>query len=347
MRQNNDSITGMRYLHVSLILTLILIIFACKKDDYRPFENEEYSAAEPEVKSGINVIGSSPVVNMNACGTETTVDLIAGQIIDIGSIEIANTQDSLYITITAEGSWWISAAHVYVGSLNDIPLTSNGNPRVGNFPYQDAFNPLTKTTQFRVPLNGLPPCYIVAVHIEAKKKVNGQIVQTETGWGQGAGLPGPNWAMYITYCTQECQPCLFGSLNTPLYTSQNVNVGEVHITNNEDSVFVTVDLIPTWYFRKIYVYAGPLAGMPNTSQYIPLIDQFPIRIPLGSTLQTVTVGYPIANFPPCYVLAVHADVLNTVNGVFVQAEKAWGYGTPFTNTTQWGWTIPYCTKVCE
>lgn len=63
--------------------------------------------------------------------------------------------------------------------------------------------------------------------------------------------------------------------------------------------------------------------------------------------QTATIRVALADLPPCYVIAAHAEVHKVVNGVKVPEETVWSFDTPFRDTDRWGWTSDYCTQVCK
>ncbi len=67
----------------------------------------------------------------------TCQTLYAGKSINAGSLCVDNDADYLTVTYTTTGDWWIDDAHLFVGtSLSQMPQTSVGNPKIGNFPYR-------------------------------------------------------------------------------------------------------------------------------------------------------------------------------------------------------------------
>jgi hypothetical protein len=337
MKLDNHLISRHWTLIRGALITLIVLalIGSCKKIGFK---------GESDGNAVDNSLKSNTIV---PCGTPTTVNLMAGQNIDIGSVQIANTLDSLYITITSEGAWWLKAANIYVGTLSGMPQTPNGNPKIGHFPYKKTFNPMKQTVRFAIPLTGLPACYIAAVHVEVCRLNNGIVVQNETAWGQGSPMPGANWAMFINYCTQVCNPCVYDIISTPLYAGQTIPAGTVLITNDADSIYVTINLASSWYLRQLHVYVGSYQNMPMNSQNVPIPGQFPINLAFSGNAQSATVSYSLNGLQQCYIVAVHAEVSQIINGVTVQTETAWSFGDPFINTNRWGWTTPYCTQICN
>ena len=68
------------------------------------------------------------------CGESLVTTLYAGQHIDVGTVTVYNDQDDLFIRIETTGGWWMTESHVAVAtSLEEIPQTRTGNPKVGHF----------------------------------------------------------------------------------------------------------------------------------------------------------------------------------------------------------------------
>lgn len=72
----------------------------------------------------------------------TTVDLYAGQSIDIGEVIIDLDLDYLYVTYQVDPGWCMSKSALSVGDdLEDIPQTKKGIPIPGQFPYGETYDP--------------------------------------------------------------------------------------------------------------------------------------------------------------------------------------------------------------
>ncbi len=121
----------------------------------------------------------------------------------VGQVEIWNDADYLYIRyrITMVG-WELTETHVAVAmSLDDIPQTKSGNPKVGQFPYKMEHNPAVTLYTYMIDLDsewvkGTTLC--VAAHAVVQNDG-----QEETAWVNCQGpkfvFPGSSWASYITY----------------------------------------------------------------------------------------------------------------------------------------------------
>jgi len=145
-----------------------------------------------------------PPIDVHASTWAYTTPLLAGQTINVGNVNIAFTYN--YVTINYEITdltWWLTTAHadIELDSL-DFP-NNNGNPNPGGFAYkQDPIDPPVHTYTFTIPNTDewrkATELY-VAAHCEVVKIVDGHIVQTETGWGDGHDFWGHNWATFIVF----------------------------------------------------------------------------------------------------------------------------------------------------
>lgn len=229
------------YLRIYLSIAFLLL-FSCNEEAIFDKEN---SKETPEVYTehgeGVPVDKSK----IDICGEVTEVRLMAGQHIPVGSVLVYNDQDYLYVEFQtedvefqtengkyqAEDDWYIDETHLYVGSEEEIPTTSSGNPKIGLFPYASAINPLYRPigarlsqsspklrTQsssntlekrhiYRIALNTIEDeCFVVAAHADVKRvNENNKVIQQETAWGEGEQIKeGGSWAMFFEACKQEC-----------------------------------------------------------------------------------------------------------------------------------------------
>ena len=140
------------------------------------------------------------------CTYTTQYDSIfGGQTYYVGNLETTNDADSLYVTFTTSGDWFLGHTHLYVGTLAGLPTNSANTPIPGQFTHNDAHSPYITSYTYAIALNSLPSCYIIAAHSEAHKVVNGVTVQSETAWSSGTPFPNTNrWGWYSSYCTQSC-----------------------------------------------------------------------------------------------------------------------------------------------
>jgi hypothetical protein len=87
-------------------------------------------------------------------GDPYTIDLIAGQNLDVGDMKVWNDGDTLYVKyeITEDG-WEITETHLAVAeSLDDIPQ-KNGNPAPGQFAYKTDHDPAVTEYTYELDLD--------------------------------------------------------------------------------------------------------------------------------------------------------------------------------------------------
>lgn len=314
----------------------LLIAPSCKKQSIQP------SLLEPDP-------GTTTTTVITPCGDPVVTNLMAGQNIDAGSITVQNTSDSLYVTFSTDGGWVLGKTHLYVGTLEGMPATSAGNPQIGNFPYQHTINPYATSDSYAIALSDLPACFIVAAHTETHLiGGNGEVIQSETGWGQGTQMNSSgSWAMYSEYCVQDCDPCEYTTSTYELFAGQTISVGNLLVTNDDENLYITYQTTGDWFVGKVHVYVGDIDGLPVNGANVPIPGQFPYHQTYNPFTQTATVTVPLAGLPDCYAIAAHAEMHRMVNGEDVQQETGWSFGTPFADTDRWGWTSSYCTQVCD
>lgn len=195
---------------IIIVFAAIFILFAsCKKQT-----NEQQSNTAEPLKAVTNnvttTVTPNPTVTAtpNICGQAHIIRFLAGQTIQAGVISISNDQTNIYLSYITTDGWQIQKTHVYVGACEGVPSSLVGNPQIGLFPYQSNHIPRVTAYTYTIPLSGLADCYCIAAHAEVVRvDANGNIVQTETGWGQGNPFGGNSWAMVINYCTQICTSC--------------------------------------------------------------------------------------------------------------------------------------------
>lgn len=78
----------------------------------------------------------------------TTVDLLAGQFTDVGSVKVEDKGDDIWVTFSIDvAGWYITETHLDIQtSANDFPLTKKGNPQVGHFAYSMEHDYVTEYT---------------------------------------------------------------------------------------------------------------------------------------------------------------------------------------------------------
>ena len=131
-----------------------------------------------------------------------------------------------------------------------------------------------------------------------------------------------------------------------LYAGQNIDVGNVTITNTEDSIFVTYSTHSNWVLTETHLYVGSLAGLPTNNPGNPQIGQFPYNTS-HQNITSYTIAIPIDPNLQCYIVAAHASVALIGNGgVIIQQETAWSEGGQINNGGSWATYSEYCLIDC-
>jgi len=161
--------------------------------------------------AALMVFGMGAPAKAEICGEPTVVTLFAGQTIDAGTVTVSNDdQGNLYVTFSATDPWLLSETHLHVaGTKEGIPQTKSGNPKVGNFEYQNSYDPpVSEDTYVISGADALlvDGTLVIAAHaVVVQVDGDGNIIESETGWGDGNPFVDKgSWATYIVYTWQDC-----------------------------------------------------------------------------------------------------------------------------------------------
>src|SRR5690606_25106651 len=124
------------------------------------------------------------------CGEVTTVRLIAGRTIDVGTVTVENDGVELCVRYETSGDWTLVESHLDIRlTPGDIPQNKAGNPKVGNFAYKHSNLGGVTVDEYCFLLDELGYTtgteLFVAAHAVVKRVVDGRPVQEETAWGEG------------------------------------------------------------------------------------------------------------------------------------------------------------------
>jgi hypothetical protein len=182
-----------------LVIAVSLSIFSCEKA-----EQQNYPAATGYDGGRGN---TGRVDDPDSTCPATAVTLMAGQTINSGQVIVSNDANYIYVTYETANGYTLTQTHLYVGNCNAIPVNNPGNPMPGQFPYKGTHSNITTYT-YQIPISVMngAACGCVAAHAVVQKlNASGQVVDQQTGWGNGTriNLSGGNWGMKFDYCT--CQ----------------------------------------------------------------------------------------------------------------------------------------------
>lgn len=206
-------------------------------------------------------------------------DLIAGQNEVAGIVCVTAGDDGVCISYVTSGGWVLEGTHVWAGTnLGDMPQNRKGNPKVGLFPYGDDALPAGSTFYevcityeelglTREAICAEPDGVVLhyAAHAVVSKVVDGEVVQTETGWANGDPIVDRgSWAMsnsVVLTCDDNPPP-------PPLDCETAFAVGDTTLNSLSDPLNPDDWLTQRWgwqigplakgesYFTEIYAGAG-------------------------------------------------------------------------------------------
>jgi len=311
----------------------MLFFYSCDKQDT--------SKEEPEPESAEIFIPEYEI-----CEDMMTVDFLNSQNVEVGSVFISNNEDKLNVTFQTYGSWKLGEIHLYAGRLEDVPLNTDGSPRLGNFPYGLYFSSYLNLHTFEIDIDLFEEDFVVAAHSEVFRLDDiGNVIQSENAWTSGIKFEESSPATYVEYSKRECENC-YTSDSTALYVGQTIPVGYVLFTNDDEFLYVTYHTTDGWYLGSTKLYVGELSNLPVNGGGNPVLGQFPYQQDHDLSVSDFTYTIPLTGLPSCYILATYADVYKNDGGI-VLSEGAWGFGTEFPDASQWGWYYDYCTQVCQ
>ena len=132
----------------------------------------------------------------NNYGIVHVADLYAAQNILIGSLEVANYNDQVYVTYKLNGNWSLKKTHLFNGDYGDLPVNNGGNPQIKHFPIKGIHpNGIQEFTHV-CPDVYSSMCYFHASQAEVINS-NGQ---SESACAEGEPLGGNSWAMGFEKC---------------------------------------------------------------------------------------------------------------------------------------------------
>ncbi|MEN8374759.1 MAG: hypothetical protein ABFS34_04865 [Gemmatimonadota bacterium] len=137
------------------------------------------------------------------CGDPTVATLVADGSIPVGSVEILNGEDDLYVVYRADPGWPIYKTALYVGAAQQIPTNPAGNPLIGKFPYKANHQGLLEVI-WQIDATGLSGDVVVAAFAEVGAEPEGAWAGAGPGGSGVAIAPGKGWATYVVHTLAPC-----------------------------------------------------------------------------------------------------------------------------------------------
>ncbi len=130
-----------------------------------------------------------------------TADWYTSHKTEVGYMHTWNDGSNLHVEYRTFSSWSLTETHLAVAETVDgIPQTKSGNPKVGNFPYKHQKLGCTTVDEYVIPLSLIGVSPGNSVVIAAHAVVSGPGGE-ETAWGNcgNSYFSGNNWATYFSY----------------------------------------------------------------------------------------------------------------------------------------------------
>ena len=325
------------------------------------------------------LIGFMPASQASAITSGTSVDLIAGQNMVVGTVTTTNDSTNLYVKYELNANaistgWLITATHLAVSTTRDgIPQTTdkngNKNPIPGKFAYSMNYDPAVTEYEYTIPMASIGAntgtSLFVAAHADVKQ-FEEQCTQVQTGttpetltivsdtttlangnpavgaWTHPAwtaSIPGATW-IWDSYYVQD-----------PLNGETVEFTRSFNIDGTVTSATIDVASDNTYAISVNGVSVGSSADLNNFQSATQ--DSYPVtNLVSGTNSLAITAGNaawpttdPEANPAGLlYRLIVNYDkpVYATVcEDVVVASESAWGAGERFTPKGNWATYFKY------
>ncbi|MEP2936660.1 MAG: hypothetical protein ABJM06_10350 [Gilvibacter sp.] len=199
----------MKMFSLGLFFSALLIMTSCSQDQALEEINETETANLEAAKLGI---GSYEVEasflqadSKSAKFNCATTSLVEGLQREMGEIFISSDSRKLYITFRSDYGFIIDATNLYVGSMEELPTYSSGNPRVSDFPYREVHSEGPTSVTYTLPLADFDPCFYVVAHaVQTRLDVTGTPILCVNTWAKGAPMGGSYNAMVGNFCKTGC-----------------------------------------------------------------------------------------------------------------------------------------------
>ncbi len=176
----------------SFFLLLVVASFGCEKELIK--RASQTPAAQFD---GINGI-QRPIAQ---CGASTFSTVIAGPS-NLGTAEILNSSDKLYVIMDMNPFKFIDQIKIYVGDRALMPLNADGDALTEAFAYQYQLAVPANDYTFSVPLTSIAACNDIVIWTRVKtRNVFGNVISTTDAWMSGTPLAN---CFSMRYCVTAC-----------------------------------------------------------------------------------------------------------------------------------------------
>lgn len=184
------------------LLSLGLLFFGCNLESIELTDNQTLAEKKSSKKENLFDVeeSESSTDDNNSDEHCHTVNLIAGQHHDIGTVTIDVDGDVLTVTYTTNGDWVLDATHLHITNCEEdgFPTTDANNPKIGHFDYASEHEDGTTEVTYTIDIGEITGALCFAAHAE----VDGP--SKETAWAEGEDFGGNSWAMYFEADLTDC-----------------------------------------------------------------------------------------------------------------------------------------------
>lgn len=339
------------YLKIKLFALIIPVIgifaiISCSKDELGKQIPNKQKTTKVNEPAGYTVYNSLP--RTTTCVIPTVATLYAAETINIGTVTVTNTMDSVYITYATTGGWEMELLHLFVGNISVVSTDPAGNPDVENLPYRATLDPRSTVVTFVFPGSTFSDTFNVAAYADVYKVESGTVIQNEIAWAGGTKFTESGWASYFNAHKKTC--CTFDTIEYNIYADETNKIGVLKVTNDQQNLNITFTTIGNWFYGKTFLYVGTLDKMPIKKSKEPETDKFTCKKSHSPKVHSYTYTISLSSLPSTFIIAAYSEAHRMVNGYVVQTEETWSKGkkyNKFPHCSHWGWYTTYTVQECE
>jgi len=173
----------LKFLAISLIA--VFMVTSCSKQDQNDLtESLELDGMLKKAPAAITIWTEKdgttwPIAT--GCGLEV-YDLFGGQTIHMGTVSVMTVGEYIHVKYELNEDsecWKITETHVYVGSIDGMPVGKKDNPKIGHFPYAWEDEIGSDVVIMQIPIEEGWECPDIAAHAVVKCGEN-----EETAWAK-------------------------------------------------------------------------------------------------------------------------------------------------------------------
>ncbi len=183
------------------LLSLGLLFFGCNLESIEQSNNQVLAEKKSSKKEkSFDVVESDSSIDDTSDEHCHTVNLIAGQHHEIGTVTIDIEGDNLIVTYITNGDWVLDATHLHITNCEEdgFPTTGSNNPKIGHFDYTSVHEDGTTQVTYTIDIGEITGelCFAALAEVDGPSE--------ETAWAEGNDFGGNSWAMYFEADLTDC-----------------------------------------------------------------------------------------------------------------------------------------------